>query len=154
MPDATLPNRIKDGIVSILQALPQMSNLAGGIVPQMMPDPQNMTFPCIVVTEEGETEDLGAGTTQATQAEYPYRVFLMDTDMDRRHDRAPQFRIWRKAAMDALHQRPRVGGESIPSVPEVAGTRVIPKVIFDPKQAEYGAVVSGFVVRALAFEGL
>jgi hypothetical protein len=137
---ADVYDSIKDAVVATITAL-DLDGLAGGVQRQMVTDPSNISFPCIVVTSEGEREQVTGGDTTLKNVLFPVRVFFLDRESNRSAELEAQYAGWRGRLVDAFHQ------ERLAGVPSVAGGTVEPNVIFDEKLSQYHFVVSGMVAR-------
>jgi len=143
--------RAKQGVLAVIRGLALPGIVA--VHSQIRLDTTNLIFPCIAVTSEGESEELAAGDTTNREDWFPLRVCLMDNDDPMiRHDNEEKYLTWRRALLNAFHQRPRDGRGFLPGSPETQEIKVIPRVIYDPKIRDYGYMVSGFVLRLKIFE--
>lgn len=147
-----LYDRVKEDVAVILRAL-DLDGVEARVLNLPTLDGVNLSFPCVVVTSEDEAEELLGGTTQTTHKRFPVRVFLLDRE-NLRADNAAKFTRWRKAMIDALHERARDADTKkiLNAAPEVCALTVVPRVIFDSSAGKYQLVVSGFVAKAEAFE--
>lgn len=151
MPTSTtydLHGRIKTGVVTVLKSL-TFAGLSGGIADEEILEATNFELPCIVVSIEGEQEEILGGTTHTRHLSYPVRVFVLANDLELPTDGAV-IRGWRAQAMDAFdrRQRDRTTGLILPGCAEVWQVRLTPKVIFDERLKQYRHVISGFVLKA------
>jgi hypothetical protein len=106
------------------------------------PDDRQMTFPCIVVSVEGETEQLDERVNVGTDWDYPTRVFFADSDRANTRAKLKQELTWRQQLADAFHMKTPFLG----LLPDVYRCKVVPHVIYDSQQPNYQHVVSGMVV--------
>lgn len=153
MPVGNLPDLLKQALVTVIQKLNPDADergftLGGRVYGQMLPDESNVTFPCVIVTSEGEREELLPGTSESIRRVYPYRVFIADRHGTRDHARDAQYRSWRRAILETFHQKRAL----IDLVPGCYWCEVAPEVVYDQKLPQYQHVVSGMVVRCYTTE--
>ncbi len=149
----TLHKRIHDGVWAKLTALNLViDGLVGGIINETVMDETNIEMPCVIVSIDGEQEEMLGGTTLTKHKKYPVRVFVLSRDNEFPNDEE-KLLGWRERMIAAVDNpaRDTTSGLILPGCPEVCNTEVLPKVIFDERLPQYKYVVSGFVVKAEAF---
>jgi hypothetical protein len=118
-------------------------NIGERVYLQMFPDLTGLLMPCVILSYEGEKEEVLDGDSLNARWNYPLRVFIVDAESPRKHEKANLYLSWRKAIIDIFHKR---RGWAVGNVPEAEGSRVIPEVIFDQRLPQYAHIVSGIVV--------
>jgi hypothetical protein len=105
-------------------------------------------YPCIVISEEDEQEQLRPATNLRDDIEYPVRVFILDRQ-SRQFDRnLPTYLLWRERIMSSFRY------QRLANVPEIWNCSIQPQLVIDEAvQQKYQHVVSGMVLRFLSREG-
>jgi hypothetical protein len=145
--DVTLYPRIKAAARLKVIALNLVSadaawGIAGSVYEFDAPTLDNVSFPCVQLTSEGEREEPQPGTTEHIDWYWPVRVFLLDRDQGTNQSRRDQYKAWRRTLMEAFRDQ-RLSG-----VLEVKQTFVEPNVIYDPATLQaYQMVVGSLLLR-------
>jgi hypothetical protein len=139
----TLHWRIKKHALEVLRDL-NLEEIGTRVVGQMESDEVALPkLPCVVVTTEGETEEILDSTTLHLDRRYPLRVLLLDRDAGRRHEREPRYLDWRTRIIGAFEDRHRPFRSEVAEVYRIG---IRPEPIFDPNQRQYALVVSALVL--------
>jgi hypothetical protein len=114
-------------------------------------DTSNVTFPCVLLTCEGEREEDIGGTTLMNQYWRPVRMFLADRQSFRNQKRQARIKWWRNVLIN-LFAKQALKENIDPTVVTVSGCEVSPDVIYDPKQAQYQDVVTACLFKFFCCE--
>jgi hypothetical protein len=118
-----------------------MADIGDSVHVQMFPDSSNITFPCILVTTEGEKETPVGGTNFTGEFWFPVRVIICDRASTRRNENEPYYFYWREQIyMNFWHQK-------ILGLSEICGCEIDTEVIFDPRLPFFQYIVSGLLLR-------
>jgi hypothetical protein len=105
------------------------------------PTLDNVVFPCVQLTNEGEREEALPGTTEHFDWLWPVRVFLMDRDPGTDLGRRDAAKSWRRQIIAAFQDQRLTG------VDEVKWCYVEPVVIYDPQAIAYQLVVGSCMLK-------
>ena len=142
---ADIHARIKAAAVQTIKDLEiegdeTFGGIAERVYSQLMPDDSDLRMPCIILTTEGEIEEDLGGDSGSERWRYPVRIWIVDKESHRRHDKESLYLAWRKAIIRTFHHQP------MPAVPEAEGCTIRPGVIFDPRLPQYQNVVMSMVL--------
>lgn len=132
----------KEAAVATIRAL-NLEGVGERVYNQIWPDATLVSYPCLLVTTEGEPEEIGEGTTEHTDRGYPVRVFFADRDAGERHSREPLYMARRDAVVAAFDARERDFRLRVPGAWKI---EVRPRALFDPEAAEYKYIVGSLVL--------
>lgn len=138
--------RVLAGVVRAIQTLDLTSEdesweIRENVYQFRRPTLDNVSFPCVQVTSEGEREEPLPGSTETIDWLWPARVFLMDRDPGTDQDRKDQAEKWRRQIMEAFRDQRLTG------VTEVKQTYVEPVVIYDPQEIAYQTVIGSLLLK-------
>lgn len=119
---------------------------AARVYEQSFPDPQNVAFPCVLVTVDGVSETDESGLSTADDVGRPVKVQIADRRSKSDHAKLPDYELWRQSIERCFRNQQLAG------VPESKICRIEPYVILDPNLPQFEYMVSGIVVRAVCRE--
>ena len=114
---------------------------------KMMPDDSFTQYPLLLVTYEGEAEQIEVASFENNfDVIYPVRVWIANRQAAQDQTMRSTYLSWRKQIADALRVKTTLS-DSGGSIPGVYDVQVRGTVVFDPKLPEYQMMVSGFLVQ-------
>jgi hypothetical protein len=119
---------------------------ASRVYEQSFPDPQNVAFPCVLVTVDGVSETDESGLSTRDDVGRPVKVQIADRRSKSDHAKLPDYELWRQAIERCFRNQQLAG------VPESKICRIEPYVILDANLPQFEYMVSGLVVRAVCRE--
>lgn len=139
---------VKSRIITLNSTDPSGLSLASRVYTDIVPDENQVIYPCAFITVADEQEQDWNGTTEYTLHWYPVRVFLADRQGRKRDDeRQGRYLAWRKHIVDSFHD------QIFPNnVAEVQWCTVTYGKIFDQKLPYYQYIVTGFTLKFLVRE--
>lgn len=143
----TIHWRIKQAILNIIleMNLPGDATFGGigqRVFSQLLPDEVGLQFPCVILTTEGQAEEVITGDSLIQRWRFPVRVWIADRESDRKHEKEGLYMAWRRRIIERFDQK-AIGSDD---VPEAEGSTVVTEVIFDPRLPDYQYLISGLVV--------
>ncbi len=145
-PSQALPNRLKFMLIAALKEL-DLDRIGDHVYGQMVAeDATNTPKPCLLVSEEGLTEQYLFGTTGQQDWEWPFNVFLVDVVGVKQHEKAAAYRDWRTTLFNALNEQHYPG--PLVLVPELYWCLVdLRRPAIEPQLGDLLKVMSGLTVK-------
>ena len=140
--------RITQGVATEIRGLDlvnptePLDKIGSKVYVQTLPDENALSFPCVVVTVEGETEELTDAYFGGDEIMFPVRVLVCDRADTDYQSRRPLYLSWRRQIAQHLQRL-----MSLPRVPECFDVQVTPQLAIDPKLPQYQYLVSGLRVK-------
>jgi hypothetical protein len=138
-----LYQRIKQAVVNTIKAM-NLPLIGANVFSQYDCDTLNSGYPKITCITAGLTEQVLPGDSLHREYEWPVGVMIEDDPGAKVHLLESQYTSIRKQITDTFHQANPCAAQG---VPEAHGSMVEPRVIFDPRLTQYGAVRSSLLIR-------
>jgi hypothetical protein len=137
--------RVRRSVADTIRMLPYP--FAQNVFEHGIPDPENVVFPCAILSVDGVQENYENALSTADDVGRPVKVQLADR-CDKREliTNLPTYELWReKVARCFVNQR-------LAGVNESHICRIEPYVIVDPNLPQYEYMVNALTVRAVCRE--
>lgn len=132
---------ILDAVADVIRGL-DLPIIGSRVYVVRYPNEMQIDFPGVFVSIEGETEQPDERVNEATDWDYPTRVFFADQRTSNDRARIRQELAWRQQLIDAFHMKTPF----LDTLPNVYRCKVVPNVIYNPQLPAYQHIVSGMVV--------
>ena len=140
----SLHERCQEAVADRIRALSLPDVDPDRVYGRLLPDDADTTFPAVLVTVEGETEELEALGTELDSKVLPVRVKIRDRTSANYEANRERFLAWREQLTSAfLCQR------LTDAVAENYGLDVRTEPVVERSRDEYQVLESSFVVRCL-----
>jgi hypothetical protein len=141
---AAVATRNRDALAALFALLPYPP--AQRIYSQIIPDEDNIQFPCTILTVDGTQETNEQALSTVDDIGRPCKVILCDRGGRKDHAKLPLFELWREKYIRAvLNQR-------TPGLPESKINQVEYNVVIDPNLPAFEHIISAFIVRSICRE--
>lgn len=136
--------RVRRAIADTIRLLPIPP--AARVYEQIIPDPENASFPCVMLTVDGVSETDEPGLSTRDDIGRPVKVMIADRCNERDHTKLDLYEYWRQS-IDRCFRNQQLAG-----IPESKYCKIEPYIIIDLNMPQYQYMVSGLVVRAICRE--
>lgn len=127
-----------------------LPGIGGNVYLQMLPaetgynvqagQVQDVVYPAVLLTCEGEVDELIDGDSESNQGIFPCRCWIADITDPNLAAKVQTYLVARKSLLNLFHyQNPGIQG--------VMSADVTPNVMFDPRLPQYQRIVSGMLLK-------